>query len=159
MPPGGSNRKMDITGNQPFDIEDSQVATVKQVTASGYEITISGLELELMRNALDEAERVSRFGIQVLDDVDTSPGAPSENSRLRREIDALAMREASLRSLQKTMAEVDRGGKATLMQHPRSGPAEVPGRAASTVASRIAGRMTDVTCRSVESSPRRASAL
>jgi hypothetical protein len=33
-------------------------------------------------------------------------GKRMENTRLRREIEALAMREASLRSLQETMAEV-----------------------------------------------------
>jgi hypothetical protein len=94
------------------------VATVKQLTASRYQITMTETELVLVKNALAEAERVSRFGMEVLDDVDKSPGAePSENSRLRREIEALAMREASLRSLQKTMAEVDSGGKLAPMQH------------------------------------------
>jgi DNA repair exonuclease SbcCD ATPase subunit len=86
-------------------------------------------ELVLVKNALAEAERVARLGMEVLDDVDKSPAAePPENSRLRREIEALAMREASLRSLQKTMAEVDRVGKPAPMQDadldkPRSGAA------------------------------------
>jgi hypothetical protein len=94
------------------------VATVKQLTASNYQVTMTETELVLVKNALAEAERVSRFGMEVLDDVDKSPGAEaSENSRLRREIEGLAMREASLRSLQKTMAEVDRGGKPAPMQH------------------------------------------
>jgi hypothetical protein len=95
------------------------VATVKQLTASKYQVTVTGTELALMRNALHEAERVSRFGKQVLDDVGKSPEAePSENSRLRREIDALAMREISLRLLQKTMTEVDRSGSPAPKQHP-----------------------------------------
>jgi hypothetical protein len=94
------------------------VATVKQLTASRYQVTMTGTELALMKNALHEAERVSRFGKQVLDDVDNGPKAePSENGRLRREIDALAMREISLRLLQKTMADVDRGGSPAPVQH------------------------------------------
>jgi DNA repair exonuclease SbcCD ATPase subunit len=94
------------------------VATVKQLTASRYQITMTETELVFVKNALAEAERVTRFGAEVLDDVDRSPGAePSENSRLRREIEALAMREASLRSLQKTMAEVDPRGKPAPVQH------------------------------------------
>jgi hypothetical protein len=93
------------------------VATVKQLTGSEYQVTMTATELALVKNALGEAERVSRFGIGVLDDVDNCRDAErSENSRLRREIDALAMREASLRSLQKTMAEVDRGGKGASMR-------------------------------------------
>ena len=93
------------------------MAAVKQLTASRHQVTMTETELALVKNALTEAQRVSRFGMEVLDDVDNSPDAePSENSRLRREIEALAMREASLRSLQKTMAEVDRGGKLAPMQ-------------------------------------------
>jgi DNA repair exonuclease SbcCD ATPase subunit len=105
------------------------VATVKQLTASRYQVTMTEAELALVKNALAEAERVARFGTEVLDDVDRSPAAEQpENSRLRREIEALAMREASLRSLQKTMAEVDRVGKPAPTQHadldqPRSGAA------------------------------------
>jgi hypothetical protein len=94
------------------------VATVKQLTASRFQLTMTETELALVKNALAEAERVSRFGLEVLDDVDNSPGAEaSENSRLRREIETLAMREASLRSLQKTMAEVDSDGQPVAMQH------------------------------------------
>ena len=94
------------------------MATVKQLTAGRYQVTMTETELVLVTNALAEAERVSRFGMEVLDDVDKSPGAePSENSRLRREIEGLAMREASLRSLQKTVAVVDRGDKLAPMQH------------------------------------------
>jgi hypothetical protein len=95
----------------------SQVARVKHLGASGYQVTMTATEFALVKSALDEAERVSRFGLEVLDDADNSRDAePSEDSRLRREIDALAMREASLRSLQKTMAEVDRGGRPARMQ-------------------------------------------
>jgi hypothetical protein len=90
------------------------VASVKQLTSGGYRVTVTGSELSLIRSALDEAERVSRFGIEVLDEADRSrDGQHSADSRLVREIDALAMREASLRSLQKTMAEVDHGGMAS----------------------------------------------
>jgi len=95
------------------------VATVKQLAASRYQVTLTGTQLALVRTALHEAERVSRFGKQVLDDVDNNLKAgPSENGRLRREVDALAMREISLKSLQKTMAELDRGGSPAPMQHP-----------------------------------------
>jgi len=88
------------------------VARVKELTGGGYQVTMTGTEFTLIKNALDEAERVSRFGMEVLDDVDNSRDAePMMNSRLRQEIDNLAMREASLRSLQKTMSEVDRDGK------------------------------------------------
>jgi hypothetical protein len=112
MPLGGSNARIDIRGTGRFDTEVSQVATVKQIPGSEHRITVTGTELALVQNALDEAERVSRFGMEVLDDVDNSRDAePAMNSRLRQEIDNLAMREASLRSLQKTMSEVDRGGK------------------------------------------------
>jgi len=97
---------------------------VKELTGGGFQLTVSGTELALLRSALDEAERVSRFGIEVLDGVDRSQGGESsEDSRLLREIDALAMREALLRSLQKTMAEVDGGG--TLASEQRAGLGEV----------------------------------
>ena len=109
------------------------MATVKQLTASRYQVTMTGTELALVRNALHEAERVSRFGMQVLDDADNSPEAGSSGKgRLRREIDALAMRELSLRSLQKTMTDVDRDGRLAPMPNPdveqlRSGAAlQVP---------------------------------
>jgi hypothetical protein len=86
----------------------NQVATVKELTSGRYQVTVTGTELALISSALDEAERVSRFGIEVLDEADRGrDGEPAEGSRLLREIDALAMREASLRSLQKTMAEAD----------------------------------------------------
>ena len=88
------------------------MASVRQLSPSQYQVMLTGTELALIRSALDETERVSRFGVEVLDEVDNSrDGERSGNSRLRQEIDTLAMREASLRSLRKTMAEVDRGGK------------------------------------------------
>jgi hypothetical protein len=94
------------------DTEVNQVARVSELTGGRYRVMMTGTEFALIKNALSEAERVSRFGMEVLDDVDTSrDSAPAENGRLRREIEALAMREASLRSLQKTMSEIDRGGK------------------------------------------------
>ncbi len=131
MPPEGVNGIMNVTGakgarasegigtgTSHCDMEVNQVATVEELTSGGYQVTVTGTELALLRGALDEAERVSRFGIEVLDEADRSrDGEPSPNSRLVREIDALAMREASLRSLQKTMAEVDGSGKLAPAQH------------------------------------------
>jgi hypothetical protein len=88
------------------------VATMQQLTSGGYQITVTRTELALLRSAMDEAERVSRFGIEVLDGVDRGrDGQSREDDRLLRVIDGLAMREASLRSLQKTMAETDSGGR------------------------------------------------
>ncbi len=93
------------------------MATVKQLTASGYQFTITGTELALVRNALREAERFSSFGIEVLGDVDNTWDAePSENGRLRREIEALATRIALLRSLQRTMAGTDPCGESAPRQ-------------------------------------------
>jgi hypothetical protein len=88
-------------------MEVNRVATVTELTSGGYEVTLSGTELALVKSALNEAERVSRFGIEVLDEADRSrDGEASVNSRLLQEIDGLAMREASLKSLQKTITEV-----------------------------------------------------
>jgi predicted mannosyl-3-phosphoglycerate phosphatase (HAD superfamily) len=88
------------------------VATVRQQASGGYQVTVIETEIALIKAALAEVERVSRFGIEVLDEADhASDAEAAENSRLRREIEALAMREASLRSLQKTMSQVDRDGK------------------------------------------------
>jgi hypothetical protein len=131
MPPEGINGIMDVTGTtgaphlggtgagtSHCDMGVKQVATVKELTSGGYQLTVSGTELALLRSALDEAERVSRFGIEVLDGVDRSQDSESsEDSRLLREIDALAMREASLSWLQKAMAEVEGGGKLAPAQH------------------------------------------
>jgi hypothetical protein len=105
-------------GTRHYDMEVTKVASVRQLSRSQYQVMVTGTELALIRAALAEAERVSRFGMEVLDEVDNShDGEPVANSRLREEIDALAMREASLRSLQKTMAEVDRGAKLPSRQH------------------------------------------
>jgi len=94
------------------------VARVSELTGDRYQVMVTATEFALIKNALSEAERVSRFGMEVLDDVDTSRDrAASENSRLRREIEALAMREASLRSLQKTMSEIDCGRKPEPTNH------------------------------------------
>jgi hypothetical protein len=105
---------------------------VKELTSGGYQVTVTGTELALLRSAIHEAERVSRFGIEVLDGVDSSrDGESSEDSRLLQEIDALAMREELLRSLQKTMAEVDGGG--TLAPQQRAGLGQVSSGAAVRV--------------------------
>lgn len=105
-------------GTRHYDMEVTKVASVRQLSRSQYQVMVTGTELALIRAALAEAERVSRFGMEVLDEVDnTRDGEPAANSRLRDEIDALAMREASLRSLQKAMADVDRGAKLPSRQH------------------------------------------
>jgi hypothetical protein len=102
-----------------------QVATVTELASGRYQVTVTETELALVRTALAEAERVSRFGIEVLDEADRSSGVePSVNSRLLQEIDGLAMREASLRSLQKTMAEVQRGGGLVSTQTPHVATAD-----------------------------------
>jgi hypothetical protein len=107
MPPAGVDGSMDGTRQSACDMEVNRVATVNELASGGYQVMVSESELALMRTALAEAERVSRFGIEVLDEADRSrDGEPPVNSRLLQEIDVLAMREASLRSLQKTMAEV-----------------------------------------------------
>ena len=94
------------------DLEVTQVARVMQLTGGEYQVTMTGTELALMKTTLDDAERVSRFGMEVLDGADQAGDAePTENSRIRREIEALAMREASLRSLRKTISEVDSAAK------------------------------------------------
>jgi hypothetical protein len=88
------------------------VARVRQLTGGGYQVTMTGTELALIKTTLDHAERVSRFGIEVLDGADQARDAePSESRLIRQEIDALAMLEASLKSLRKTMSETDSGGK------------------------------------------------
>ena len=105
------------TATSHCDMGVNRVGAVNQLTSGAYRVTVTGTELALLRSALDEAERVSRFGIEVLDEADKSAdSAPSPSSRLLSEIDALAMREASLRSLQKTMAEIG-GGKLALARH------------------------------------------
>jgi len=95
------------------------VARVMQLTGGGYQVTMTGTELALIKTTLDEAERVSRFGIEVLDGADQARDAePAENSRIRQEIEALVMREASLSSLRKTLSEVDSAGKPAPVHRP-----------------------------------------
>lgn len=89
------------------------MAVVNRITGSEYQVTMTGTELALIKSALGEAERASRFGIEVLDGTDRNRNGQSEQRRLHQRIDALAMREASLRSLRKTMSEVDNGAKPT----------------------------------------------
>jgi len=142
MPAEGSGAMMDVIeartvvhdsggariGTSRSEMGVNQVASMRELTG-GYQVTVNRAELALLRSALEEAERVSRFGIEVLDGVDRSrDGESAEDSRLLREIDGLAMREASLRSLQKTMAEVDGGGKLSPTQH--AGPGQVSSGAA-----------------------------
>jgi hypothetical protein len=89
------------------------VARVTHSTSGCYQVAVTGTEFALVKNALDEARRVSRFGIEVLDKADQAGQAePAKTSRLQREIEALEIREASLSSLRKTMAEVYPGGDA-----------------------------------------------
>ena len=85
------------------------MATLRERTSSGYSIQLSQAELSLIRTALKQTERVSRFGMKILDDADQAmDGRRLASSRLRREIDALAIREASLRSLEEALAETER---------------------------------------------------
>jgi len=84
------------------------VARVTHFAGGGYQVTVTSAEFALVRKALGEARRLCRFGIEILDGADEATQAETaKTSRLRQEIEALAMREASLRSLQKTMAEID----------------------------------------------------
>jgi hypothetical protein len=93
-------------------MEVSEVATVIEQASGGYQVTVTEPELVLIKAALAESERVSRFGIEVLDGAERGEDAMRPgNSRLRQEIETLAMREASLRSLQKTMSETECGGR------------------------------------------------
>jgi hypothetical protein len=87
----------------------SQMASVRQLTSGGYLLQVSETELALIKTALAQTGRVSRFGMEVLDEANHDKhGRRAENTRLRREIDALAIREASIRSLHETMAETER---------------------------------------------------
>ena len=90
----------------------NEMAAVRQLTSGGYLVQVSETELALIRSALEHTGRVSRFGMEVLDRADHDRhGGRVENTRLRREIEALAIREASLRSLHETIAETERGDK------------------------------------------------
>jgi hypothetical protein len=85
--------------------ELNQMAAVRQLTNGGYLVQVSETELALIKSALEQTERVSRFGIEVLDGADrASYSRRLDNTRLRQEIEALAEREASLRSLHRSFA-------------------------------------------------------
>jgi len=121
MPPEDIDGSMDGIRQSHCNTEVNQVATVKELASGGYQVMVSESEFALIRTALAEAERVSRFGIEVLDEAGRSgEGELPVNGRLVQEIDVLAMREASLRSLQKTMAEVERGGRLASAQNPHT---------------------------------------
>lgn len=88
------------------------MAVVRQLTSGGYLVQVSETELVLIKTALKQTQRVSRFGMDLLDGADHDRHRrPVDNTRLRREIEALAIREASLRSLHETMAEAGPGEK------------------------------------------------
>lgn len=71
---------------------------------------MSEAEISLIKSALKQTERVSRLGMEVLDEAGQGMDRKHlDRRRLRREIESLAMREASLRSLRETIAETDRG--------------------------------------------------
>jgi hypothetical protein len=101
-----------------FGLEVTQVARVRELTGGGYQVTMTGSELGLIKTALAEAERVARLGAEVLDGADqASDEEPAENSRIREEIESLAMREASLRWMQKAMSEIDSPDKPAPAHH------------------------------------------
>jgi hypothetical protein len=96
--------------NKPVGQEVSRLATVRQLANGEYSVHVTEAELSLMKTALETTERVSRFGMEVLDKADRAmDGRRPDNVRLRREIEALAIREASVRSLRKTMAAAEHG--------------------------------------------------
>lgn len=89
------------------------MAAARPLTNGGYLIEVSETELELIKTALEQSERVARFGIEVLDGADPAiDGRRVGNTRLRREIHALALREVSLGTLQRALAEAEPGEKA-----------------------------------------------
>ena len=82
------------------------MATVRQLPSGGFSVQVSETELALIKTALQQTERLSRFGMEALNEADYATNSrPAENTRLRREAETLAMRQASLRSLQHTMAQ------------------------------------------------------
>lgn len=86
------------------------MAAATQQASGGYLVELSESELALIRTALEQTERVSRFSIEVLDGADrATDGGRVRGSRLRREVKALALQEASLRSLQRALAEPEPG--------------------------------------------------
>jgi hypothetical protein len=86
------------------------VAAVRQLASGGYLVQLSEPELALIKTALEQTERGSRCPIEGLDRPgQATDGRRTENTRLRREIEALAMRKASLRVLQEAMAKLQPG--------------------------------------------------
>jgi hypothetical protein len=84
------------------------VAAVRQLTNGAYLVEVSDAELALIMTALEQTQRVWRFGIEVLDGADQdTDGRRVRNTRLRREVGALALREASLSSLQRALAAAE----------------------------------------------------
>jgi hypothetical protein len=89
------------------------VAAVRQQTNGAYLVEVSEAELAMIMTALEQTQRVWHFGIEVLDGADQDTDGPRvRNTRLRREVGALALREASLRSLQRALATAEPGEKA-----------------------------------------------
>ena len=88
------------------------MATVRRDSSGGYSIQVSEAELSLIKAAVEQTARVSRFGMEVLDEAHLAmDGRPLDRRRFGREIQGLAAREASLRSLATTIAETERGEK------------------------------------------------
>lgn len=84
------------------------MAIVTQRNSGRYSIQVSEAELSLIRTAVEQTERVSRFGMEILDEAGEAMDRRGlDKKRLRREIEALAKREASLRSLHDAIAEVE----------------------------------------------------
>jgi hypothetical protein len=119
MPLARSDCKMDITRSaRHFGSEVTQVARVRELTGGGYQVTMTGSELGLIKTALAEAERVARLGVEVLDGADQAGDEePAENGRIREEIESLVMHEASLRWMQKAMSEIDSADKPAPAHH------------------------------------------
>ena len=85
------------------------MATVRQLPSGGFSVQVSQPELALIKTALQQMERLSRFGTEALDEADhATNGRRTENMRLRREAETRAMREASLRSFEQTLADAHR---------------------------------------------------
>jgi hypothetical protein len=62
MLPSGCDVIIGVRRNQQRRHGVNQVATVKQLAGGECEVTITGKEFALLRIALGEAERISRFG-------------------------------------------------------------------------------------------------
>ena len=86
------------------------MAAVRQLTSDGYLVQVSETELALIKTALKQTQRVSRFGMEVLyEAAHDRHRRRVDNTRLRGEIEVLAIREASLRSLHEAMPEANCG--------------------------------------------------